>query len=268
MENITINLLTDEKPVPPVYFHTASVSYQQSTMLYPPGKQDFYQLLLIVEGTGVLHCCEKSYQLHKGSAFFTAMGCPSEYINTGNLVSAFLTAKGPAMPILHSLYNNVDLIFVDQLDTDYYVKAIHKILEEYYGQKRDGVLSSMTYQFFVDFFEQQAVENQTPINRISLHLQQHFTEKLTLENLAAVGSISISKLCHDFKEIYGCTIFSYILNLRLNYARTFLYTSYHARTKDAAIACGFDDISYFCKAYKKKFGKTPAEDQKNHFSQY
>ena len=28
-------------------------------------------------------------------------------------------------------------------------------------------------------------------------------------------------------------------------------------------SCGFEDISYFCKAYKKKFGKTPAEER-NH----
>ena len=265
MTIITQNLLPDNSPLPPAYFHTACTDFSQSSMKYPAGSQDFYQILLVLDGSGILHCGGKTFPLQRGCAFFTAMGYPSEYINTSGLTTAFLTAKGSAMPMLHALYHCGDFIFVEQIALEAYLEKIEEIIQVYYENKREGQLSALTYNFFVTFFEQQASSDLTPLAKTSLYIEQHFTDKLTLEHLAAISSVSISKLCHDFKAAYGCTIFQYILNLRLTYARSFLRASTQARIKEAALACGFDDISYFCKAYKKKFGKTPSEDQINNF---
>ena len=71
----------------------------------------------------------------------------------------------------------------------------------------------------------------------------------------------MSKLCHDFKRDMGCPVFAYILNMRLTYAQRFLRSYPDVRIKDAALSCGFEDLSYFCKAYKKKFGRSPAADR-------
>lgn len=262
MSDFTINLLPEGVPKPPVYFHTASSSFQQNTMRYGPGDQDFYQILLVLSGTGELHCQGVHYPLQRGCGFFTARGCPSEYINTGGLTTAFLTARGDAVPDLLACYGCGDFLFTQRVDLENCLSGIQKIIREYYEHKREGQLSAYVYGFFVDFLEQQAGNPVTPLEQTSLYIEQHFTQKLTLERLAAVSGISVSKLCHDFKKQFGCTVFEYILNLRLTYARSFLRASRDARTKDAAVRCGFEDISYFCKAYKKKFGRTPAEDRK------
>lgn len=261
MSQLTINLLPDGIPVPPVYFYTASDYFPQADMGYAPGAQNFYQILLVLAGTGILRCRGNSYPLKRGCAFFTAQGCPSEYRNTGGLVTAFLTARGSAMPELLAHYGCGEFLFTDRASPDKYLPAIRHIIREYYDRKREGQLSSYVYSFFVDFLEQFSGTPLSPLEQTALFIERHFTQKLTLPQLAAVSGISVSKLCHDFKKQYGCTVFTYILNLRLTYARSFLRVSREARTKDAAIGCGFEDISYFCKAYKKKFGRTPAQDR-------
>lgn len=263
MSDFTINLLPEGFKEPPIYFHTASSCFAQNTMRYAAGAQHFYQILFVLEGTGVLHCSGSIYPLKRGCAFFTAMGHPSEYTDTGGLTTAFLTARGGALPALLSHYGCGSFFFTDRVNPEKYLSGIRRIIREYYEHKREGQLSAYVYSFFVDFFEEQTGSGISAAEQISLFIEKNFTRKLTLEQLAALGNISVSKLCHDFKKAFGCTVFEYILNLRLTYARNFLQTNRKARTKDAALSCGFEDISYFCRAYKRKFGRTPAEDRKN-----
>ena len=261
MRDFTINLLPEGFKEPPVYFYTASSCFPQNTMKYPEGAQSFYQILLVLDGTGILHCSGSTYSLKRGCAFFTAQGHPSEYVNTGNLTTAFLTVRGSALPALLLHYKCGPFLFAEHVNLEKYLSDISRILREYYEHKREGLLSAYAYAFYVDFFEDQTGSMISAAEQISLFIEKNFTRKLTLEQLAALGNISVSKLCHDFKKAFGCTVVEYILNLRLTYARNFLQSNRKARTKDAALSCGFEDISYFCKAYKKKFGRTPAEDR-------
>lgn len=261
MHNYTINRLPEGFRELPMYFHTVSSSFRQNTKRYEPGEQDFYQLLFVVSGTGILHCNGNTYPLARGSAFFTAMGHPSEYIDTGTLTTAFLTVKGPAIPDLLAHYGCGSFLFAGHVNLEKNLSGIQQIIREYYENKREGLLSALAYSFFVDFFEQQANAPMSPLEQTCLYIERNFTQKLTLDHLAAVSGVSVSKLCHDFRKHLGCSAVEYILDLRLTYARSFLQTSREARTKDAALSCGFEDVSYFCKAYKKKFGRTPAQDR-------
>jgi len=261
MSDMTINMLPEGFRELPVYFVTASGSYRQKDARYLPGTQTFHQILLVVSGTGVLHCNGSTYPLSRGCAFFTAMGQSCEYLDTGDLVTAFLTVRGPGMDAILDHYGCGSFLFAQHVNLEERLSAIGAIIREYYAHKRQGLLSSMAYGFFVDFFEEQRRGTVSSVEQTCLYIERHFAEPLTLDRLAAVSGVSVSKLCHDFRGRYGCSVFGYILNLRLTYARSFLQSFPTSRTKDAAFACGFEDVSYFCKAYKKKFGKTPAQDR-------
>ena len=92
-------------------------------------------------------------------------------------------------------------------------------------------------------------------------IEGHFTSGLTLEEIARHTCVSVSKLSHGFKEKMGVSVFEYIVDLRLRYARNLILSPGRTLTKDAAAACGFSDVGYFCRAYKKRFGVTPARDR-------
>ena len=259
---ITMNFFSGKEPQPPVYFHTACMELNQSNMHYGIGQQQFHQILLVVSGTGLVRCQGKELPLKRGCAFYTAEYCVSEYINTGGLKTAFVTAKGSLLQSLVAYYGCGEFLYTDKIHTESSLQGIQDIITEFYAQKRQGRLSAMVYQYFVDFFEQMRPSVQTSAERACLYIERSFTQKLTLESVARQCGISVSKLCHDFKAVYGSSVFSYILHLRLTYARSLLHASTSLPIKQVALACGFEDASYFCKAFKEKYGCTPATDQK------
>ena len=53
----------------------------------------------------------------------------------------------------------------------------------------------------------------------------------------------------------------YLILKRLAYARMLLDSGAVMSVKEAAFASGFDDPSYFCRAYKKRYGTTPGADR-------
>lgn len=251
-----INLLQEETDSLPIYLNTASSYFRQGIVQRPFG-EDFHQILFVLDGEGILNYKNKKTILKKGSAFYTAPNIPVSYKGTHNMNVAFLTVKGDAAAKLAKHFNCRDILLYDNIDVRRYALYINQIIEEFQTHKRSAILSALSYSLYAEFFEQQNQKSDI-IDKISIYIDKNYMKKITLKDIASHFGISVSKLCHDFKKQFGRTVFEYILDLRLSHARNIFLSNNDARTKDVSISCGFDDISYFCKAYKHKFGTTPS----------
>lgn len=261
MESKIIIFMHESEHTLPINFHTVSCHFEEHHISRPRGQILFDQILFVKEGEGILKCNGNTYTLKKGCAFFSRRDVPIEYYSTNGLVTAFLTATGIAVHELCNFYKCESFFFSDNVDTDRYITYIENIITEYYSRKREAILSEMVYSFYVKFFEELHPANVDGIAKIALYIEKNFAKKLTLLMLAEKHGISVSKLCHDFKKKYHCTIMEYIINLRLSYARNYLFTTPNSKTTDAAFLCGFEDVSYFCRTYKKKYGISPKDDK-------
>ena len=257
---IVYNNISESSKILPIYFHAAGDKYIQETVKRPKGISYFHQLLFVLDGSGILKHGGKTYELKKDCAFFTGVDVPVEYINTGGLVTAFLTAYGPALDDLLKYFSCNGFLYYDYIPTEKFVSGIKQLLNQYYTHKQEGTLSAMTYSIYVDFFEYQNSKI-TKFDETLLFIEKNFTKKLTLSQLSKIRCASVSKLSQEFKSKTGSTIFEYILDLRLNYAHNLLLYNPEMMIKDAAISSGFNDISYFCRLYKEKFGKSPSENK-------
>ena len=92
------------------------------------------------------------------------------------------------------------------------------------------------------------------------YINKNFTSALDLESLSKRFHRSVSSLCHVFKESFGVSIKKYVLEKRLNNARSLLRRGENAEY--ACTACGFSDYSSFYRAYKKRFGAAPSDSIK------
>lgn len=261
MNEIVINYVQQDEILPPIIFNTASDYYKQTVTLRQYGNA-FHQIMFILDGEGVVNYKNKQYPLKKGCAFYIGLHVPISYQSTDNMIVAFLTIKGNGLSQLAKHYQCEDFLYYPSIDTRKFVLDIKSIINENYSNKRQGILSLLTYSVCVNFFEHQQKKRDL-IDKIAIYLDENFTKNLTLSDIASTFGISVSKLCPDFKKRFNCTVLEYILNLRLTYARTLLLADNDAKTKDVAITCGFEDSSYFCKAYKKKYNITPSADKKN-----
>ncbi|TQD40616.1 AraC family transcriptional regulator [Haloflavibacter putidus] len=81
-------------------------------------------------------------------------------------------------------------------------------------------------------------------------------EPPTLTELAKEIGLSLKKLKEGFKEIYGDTVFGFLLDYKLDYARKLLETGDY-NVNEVGLKVGYSTASHFIAAFRKKFGTTP-----------
>jgi YesN/AraC family two-component response regulator len=96
------------------------------------------------------------------------------------------------------------------------------------------------------------------LKEIKEYIESHFSEKITLDNLAAQFYINKFYLSRLFKEQFGISVNNYLLQLRTTRAKQLLRFS-DLSIEQIGQRCGMDDANYFSRMFKKIEGSTPGE---------
>ena len=88
------------------------------------------------------------------------------------------------------------------------------------------------------------------------YITAHFAQKVTLVGIAAAAGISKSEALRCFHKTLQTTPVQFLLHYRLGRARDRLLHTDDTVTA-IAIACGFENISYFVRQFAARFGMTP-----------
>lgn len=94
------------------------------------------------------------------------------------------------------------------------------------------------------------------------YIEQHYTEKLTLSQIAAAGHVCESKCCRLFSRYVHKTPNLCLTHCRLGKA-TELLTGTDRSVTEIALSCGFSGASYFSETFRKYFRVTPKEYREN-----
>ncbi|MDR2303495.1 MAG: response regulator [Treponema sp.] len=94
------------------------------------------------------------------------------------------------------------------------------------------------------------------VSAIQFFIGENYFENFSLEELASRFSVSKSYIGELFKKYAGETIVRFTGMVRLeNACRLLEYTE--KPVKEIADKTGFNDISYFCRSFRRRFGITP-----------
>lgn len=138
-----------------------------------------------------------------------------------------------------------------------------------FDDKNNLLLSlSLMYELFneIDKLQQKKYKSSGEKRRLSPafdFIQEHFSdETIANETLAKMCSLSERRFITLFKDIYGTTPNQYIMHKKISLAETLLSSKIYS-IKQISEMCGFSDIYYFSKAFKKHMNTTPSEYRKN-----
>ena len=98
--------------------------------------------------------------------------------------------------------------------------------------------------------------------RVTHYIDEHYTEGVSLEDVADATGISRYYVSHLFKELMDNTFVGYVNELRLNHAAMLLVTT-DSPIIEIASKSGFNNLSNFNRAFKMYFGKTPSAYRKS-----
>lgn len=93
-------------------------------------------------------------------------------------------------------------------------------------------------------------------------LNNNFSEKLKLEEIANAGGIGKTGCCTIFKRCLNKTPIEYLTELRLRKATQLLKTS-DMTILEISYAVGFSGASYFSETFRKYYGCTPSQYRKS-----
>lgn len=98
---------------------------------------------------------------------------------------------------------------------------------------------------------------------ICQHLDADYAEPQDLASLAARVGLGRSQLCRRFKVYTGTTVFSYLIQRRIQEAMLRLRTT-SDKIVAVAMACGFRDLTFFNRKFRALVGQTPGAYRRSH----
>jgi AraC-like DNA-binding protein len=81
-------------------------------------------------------------------------------------------------------------------------------------------------------------------------------EPPTLIELASEAEISLKKLKEGFKQVYGASVYAFLLDYKMQVSKRLL-SSKNYNVNEVALKVGYSTATHFINAFKKKFGTTP-----------
>lgn len=264
MENSVYETHVPKNPLLPFIFH-GSLQVKQRRMV--PNWHENIELLYCIEGRGEVHCGTEVFAFVPGdiiavdadtvhftgsdsavryhcliidAGFCGSNGIPASKLRFQKKIrDANLTAAFDAVVRAYASYDQTAICAV--ADIRYAVLGLLRQLCSGYvtGCSTEGKAGAHEY-----------------IKKALSYIRTNLSQDISLDALAQYVGISKYHLAREFKAFTGRTVISTVNLLRCAEAKRRIEGG--AAVSDAARSCGFENLSYFTRTFKKHFGTCPS----------
>lgn len=257
---------------------------QNLVEFYESVSQEFIQFHFCYKGSGSLEFNEGNYQLPLISKSVNLLYNPLRALPINLKISpnSYLVSLVISIKKFHSLFSedadHIHFLSPENNTKKYYdtrninpamsivlsqilEAKIHESIRALYFKGKVYELLSLFFNKNEDTNVEQCpfLENEENVRKIRKAKEiilNHITEPPTLQDLASEIGLNLKKLKEGFKKIYGDTVYGYLLDYKMNEARSMLNTKKY-NINEISIKLGYSTSSHFIAAFKKKFGTTP-----------
>jgi len=238
-----------------------------------------YELIRVLDGTLMMTLNEKSFPVKKGELIFVHggvlhAGIPDECVYECLVFDLNIFLRFAAcQPYIQRVLDRSALVYhhftahhpktLDIADKIFY--AMHQQSEGY-----EMAVIGQIYQFFAHIFSAKLYLDTQPhtsardVKKIMQlraaidYISQHLGTPVTLTQMAEAASMSPKYFCRFFFRMTHHTPIEYLNMQRIEYACYALSTTDEPITT-IALSCGFNDLSYFIRTFRKYKGTTPGQ---------
>lgn len=251
----------------PFIFHTDKIT---ANVFYPNWHSNI-EILYCIKGKGQIKCDANIYDFKPDDIFivnstlFHSVKSDSEVEYHCLIIdNDFCASNGiPADSlkfremIRDTSVNDAYLEFINEYQKNSHANPMCKI-----AAVRRAILSLLIVlcENYIEDINTAEGENDPSAERIKeiiLYVRKNFSAQLTLDDLARLAGINKFYLSREFKRLTGQTLFEYINIVRCNEAKKMI--SDGMSVSSAAMFCGFENLSYFTRTYKKYIGALPSQ---------
>lgn len=220
---------------------------------------EFY---FILEGEGNVVCGDDLLRVKMGD-FVIINSCELHYGASGGHCRYLCIMLPPS-------FFEGKYIFENHFSDDYISDLMLKTYSEYNSKSETRFFAIKGYVYLLISYlikkysvaqltearHRQYIEKLERINAIIKYIRENYRENLTTSMIADLFHMSEGHLCHCFKEMTGKTIKEYINLVRIEKASDLIIAS-DMSILEVALSCGFNDVNYFSRCFKKIKGNCP-----------
>ena len=230
---------------------------------------EFYELWLVLEGSGIQELNGTTYSMNPGTiTFLTPIDFHSVTPEPTLKVLMVLFEESllsPAMQ-MHFLNRRENLIFSSKEEVASLSVLVDRLENEcnrndaFAVRARKNLLELLLYPMARSITQSTELPriNSDSVEASLQYVFQHFREDITLAQVAQLCGYTANYFSMLFHKTCGTCFTDFLTRLRLNYARMLLLTT-DRNISDIALASGFYSTSSFYRAFKKQINMSPAE---------
>ncbi len=170
------------------------------------------------------------------------------FLSAENKNKKYYSQEGitPAIAVILSQIMNYNL---HPSIKELYIKGkAYELISLYFNRSEDADMEQCPFLVDEDNVKRIRLAKEIMITRMA--------EPPTLAELSEEIGLSLKKLKEGFKHIYGDSVYSFLFDHKMDYARKMLETGRH-NVNEVGLKVGYSTSSHFIAAFKKKYGTTP-----------
>jgi len=221
-----------------------NVENENSILLYNPNKELPIDLLLD-SNSQVLSILISIKKFH---SLFSDESDQISFLNNDNIGNKLYKEKqiGPMIAIiLNQMYQQSLNLSMYKL---YLRGKVFELMSLYFNKDKEMDIEQCP--FLADD------NNIKKIKKAKEIIISRMIEPPTLVQLAKEVDISLKKLKQGFKQVYGTSVFSFLIDYKMQVSKRLL-SSGEYNVNEVALKVGYSTATHFINAFKKKFGTTP-----------
>ena len=220
------------------------VSSNNSILLYNP-VQELPINALLYPNSLVISILISIKKFH---GLFSNQADQISFLNKDNIGNKFYKEK-KLEPMMSVVLNQMVQLSVHESMHNLYLRAkVFELMSFYFNRSKEMDIEQCP--FLVDD------KNIKKIRLAKEIIISRMIEPPSLTVLASEVEISLKKLKEGFKQVYGASVFVFLLDYKMQVSKTLL-SSGNYNVNEVALKVGYSTATHFINAFKKKFGTTP-----------
>lgn len=241
-----------------------------------------YEVGIILNGDLTVRVGDRECTLYKGDVL-CINPCQIHEFKSSKQATLLMIQVNPSYfkrtyPLMQNIQFSQDYLRADQNDPRYlwfrnqitnFAKVYIK-KEEHYELRCSGLLNLIFYDLLelIPYREVSSIDRNSArtkadrVRRIADYIEDNYSEKIKLSDLAALEDITETHLSHFFTENFNMPFQEYLMKLRCEKARAMLLRT-DLSLFDISFSCGFSDPKYLNKAFFRQYNCSPKDYRSN-----
>lgn len=267
MEKIFGFITDDNVRKLPFYVELAGITYPDINYSIYRENSEIYVLEYIIDGCGTLEIDGQTFFPSKGDVYLLPYGSRHHYYASKKqpFTKIWMNVNGELCKQLIQLYGLTGAYYFEDI-------GLYPLFEKFLSICEKKEYDTMELYdkcglVFLEIIQQLSkhYEKKPAVNKYAVYAKNYcdrnIYKKISLEDISKYVGISISQLNRLFRQEFGLTVYSYILNNKINIAKSLL-SGTSMSVAEIAFLLNFADEHYFSNIFKKKTGLSPSQWRK------